>query len=99
MELSVTPAEVEQFARALHEWSNQVRNLHGQVKGRTEALQNHWNDPQFKMFVEVISGHNANLDLAMKSFDEISSTLIRMSRSMADNVSQQRQMLNDLRRR
>jgi uncharacterized protein YukE len=99
MELSVTPAEVEQFARALHEWSNQVRTLHSQVKGRTDVLQNHWNDPQFKMFVEVINGHNAHLDMAMKSFEEISNTLIRMARAMAENVNQQRQMLNELRRR
>lgn len=99
MELSVTPAEVEQYARNLHEWANQVRNLHAQVKGKTDALQSHWNDPQFKMFVEVINGHNANLELAVKSFDDISATLVRMARSMAENINQQRQMINQLRRR
>jgi uncharacterized protein YukE len=99
MELSVTPLEVEQFGRNLHEWSNQVRNLHSQVKGRTDALQHHWDDPQFKMFVEVINGHNANLELAVQSFEELSSTLIRMARSMAENVSQQRQMIENLRKR
>lgn len=99
MELSVTPAEVEQFARSLHEVANQIRNLHSQVKGRTDALQRHWDDPQFKMFVDVINGHQANLEAAVKSFEEVSNTVHRMSRSMAENVAQQRQMIESLRRR
>lgn len=99
MELKVSPQQVEQFARSLHQWSDQLRTLNGQVKGQTEQLNRHWDDPQFRAFAEIIKGHALQVDASVKSFDELSSTLQKMARSMEENIKLQRQMLDELNRR
>ncbi len=98
MELKVSPQQVEQFARSLHQWSEQLRTLNGQVKTQTEQLNRHWDDPQFKAFAEIINGHAAQVDASVKDFEQLSGTLQKMARGMEENIRQQRQMLENLKR-
>jgi len=99
MEISVTPQEVAQFARNLHQWGQQVRQVQRDLLTGTSRLQSHWNDPQFQLFTTVIQEHGKNLELATVSLEELSRTLQKMSQDMDEHIKRQRQMVDAMRRR
>ena len=97
MQLSVNPDEIRQFSRYLSDAAQNMHIIVRETKVRTESLNQHWDDPQFKDFAEVIGLHGANAVKAVEAYEMISSQVMRMAELLEDTVKKQQEMLRNIR--
>ena len=95
-QISVTPSEVRAYASGLHSAATNWRGVLSSVRSATQTLQQHWDDPAFRAFKDIIDQHNNHLDKAIRDFEDIAKRLNDTSQRMEDDAKLHGQMVNDM---
>jgi uncharacterized protein YukE len=97
MDISINPSEVTAFSRQLMQWANQMKSTKSTIVSATRSLEQHWKDPQFLMFVEIVKGHGQTLGTSIDQFEKISKELGELAKQLDEMKRQQQRRINNLR--
>ena len=97
MEISINPADVSTFSRQLMQWASQMKGIKNTIVSKTRSMEQHWKDPQFLMFVEIVKGHGQTLGTSIDQFEKISKELGELAKELEEMKRQQQRRINNLR--
>lgn len=97
MDISINPADVSAFSRQLMQWATQMNGIKSTIMSKTRSMEQHWKDPQFLIFVEIVKAHGQTLGTSIEQFEKISRELGELSKQLEELKRQQQRRLNNLR--
>jgi uncharacterized protein YukE len=97
MNISINPGEVTAFSRQLMQWANQMKSIKNTIISKTRSLEQHWKDPQFLMFVEIVKGHGQTLEISIEQFENISKEIGELARQLEEMQRQAARRINNMR--
>jgi len=98
MQISVDHHEVENFARNLKDWANQMLSTHQNIVMRVQQLEMQWSDPQYRMFVEIAHNQAGTLKTAVDQFEVMSDQLASMARMLEHTKREMETQIRGMRR-
>jgi uncharacterized protein YukE len=97
MDISINHSEVTAFSRQLMQWANQMESIKNMIVSQTRSLEQHWKDPQFLMFVEIVQGHGKTLEISIEQFENISKEIGELARQLEEMQRQAARRINNMR--
>jgi hypothetical protein len=80
MDISISHSELRAFAGQLNQWAQQMKSTRSSILQRTQSLEQHWTDAQYKIF-SVDQFENMSRQLVI-----IANDLERMQREMQQRL-------------
>ena len=96
MDISINPSDVNAFATQLRGLASQMKGIKTTIVSKTRALEQHWKDPQFLMFVDIVKSHGQNLATSIDQFEKISKELTELAKSLEEAMRQKQRRINNL---
>ena len=96
MDISISHSELRAFAGQLNQWAQQMKSTRSSILQRTQSLEQHWTDAQYKIFVEAAKNHGANLKLSIDQFENMSRQLVIIANDLERMQREMQQRLRNM---
>lgn len=96
-EVRIESSEVMNLANNMQNWLNQMDFMRSQMIQRVRELENRWNDPQYHMFLDNLTGICNNLKNGTDSLEQMRRTLQIMAQAMEAQAQTFRQGMQNVR--
>ena len=81
-QVRIESSEVINLASNMHSWLNQMNTIRSGMVTRVRTLENKWNDPQYHMFLDQLTGICNNLKNGIDSLETMRRVLQEMAKGM-----------------
>lgn len=81
-QVRIESSEVNNLATTMHSWLSQMNTIRSGMVTRVRSLESKWNDPQYHMFLDQITGICNTLKSGIDSLETMRRVLQEMAKGM-----------------
>ena len=82
--INLTSEDLDDLSRMMMRWKADLEILNTKVKTRIKAMQDSWNDPQFRFFLNGIETTSQHIDSYVINMDKMGKSLKMYSNAQQD---------------